>query len=40
VLIAELSLNVSHGKLLQLPRHDIDLGREAKAKIDPDSFRG
>ena len=39
VLSLELSLNVFHGKLWQLADHDIDLGREAKAKIDHESFR-
>jgi len=34
VLSLELSLNVFHGKLWQLTGHDIDLGREAKAKIE------
>jgi hypothetical protein len=38
VLSLELSLNVFHGKLWQLAGHDIDLGREAKAKIDPNAF--
>jgi len=32
-------LNVFHCKLRQLADHHIDLGREAKAKIDPESFR-
>jgi len=38
-VITRIVLNVSHDKLRQLAGHDIDLGREAKAKIDAERFR-